>query len=180
MQLTSQQQIEELKKVSGKAKAKLTSSGEAKDGVATLDPNAAPSAKLQLDSLDDAARQIEALTKRIDELDKRCQCGKLNATAAAPAGNYPTVSSVTYGDGGNSSGSLKASYSGGSTGDYQAQSVVYSQPVYSSPVQPTYQSSVSGQCYIDPVTGRQVCNESVSKSQTQSYRRGLFGRRIPN
>ena len=66
MRLTSQEQIEELKKVSGKAKVKLTSSGDEKEGVATLDPNGAPSAKLQLDSLDDAAAQIEALTKQAE------------------------------------------------------------------------------------------------------------------
>jgi hypothetical protein len=183
MQLTSQKQIDELKKVSGKAKAKLTSAGNEKAEVATLDPNAASSAKLQLDSLDDAAAQIEALTKRIDELEKRC---KGMATAAPVSSNYPTVAS---GSGGNSSGSLKA-FSGNSNGSYQSQSVVtysqpvysevtYSQPTYSAPIiQPTYQSTTSSQCYTDPVTGQTVCNQNVQSSQNQSYRIGLFGRKI--
>jgi hypothetical protein len=181
MQLTSQKQIEELKKVSGKAKVKLTSAGDEKEGVATLDPNGAPSAKLQLDSLDDAALQIEALVKRIEELEKRC-----NSFAASA----PKASS-----GGGSTGSLK---SGGSTGTLQASSYeapvysyevqysqpVYSQPTYSAPVysetvqpsQPVFQSSTSSTCYTDPVTGQTVCNRNMSQSSTQPVKRGLFGR----
>ena len=181
MQLTSREQIEELKKVSGKAKVKLTSAGDEKEGVATLDPNGAPSAKLQLDSLDDAAAQIEALVKRIDELEKRC-----NSFASAA----PKVSS------GGSTGSLKLS--GGCTGTLQASSYqapvysyetvqysqpVYSQPIYSTPVyseavsQPVFQSSTSSTCYTDPVTGQTVCNRNMSQSSTQPVKRGLFGGR---
>lgn len=192
MQLTSQSQINELKKVASKAKTKLTFAGDEKDGVATLDPNAAPSAKLQLDSLDDAAAQIEALTKRIDELEKRCK----GMSAAAPAtGNYPSVSS---GSGGNSSGSLK---SGGSTGSLQTssyQAPVYSytvqepvvvnsaavlnyqdQPIYQSqPSQPVFQSSTSSTCY-QTSTGEWVCDKNMSKTTTQQpVRRGLLGRVI--
>lgn len=194
MQLTSQKQIDDLKKVSGKAKAKLTSSGDEKDGVATLDPNAAPSAKLTLDSLDEAAAQIEALAKRIDELEKRC---KSFASAAPAAGNYPSVSS---GSGGNSSGSLKSG--GGSTGTLQASSYSYTvqepvmtnsyevlnyqhSPIYSAPQvvyqsqpsQPVFQSSESNTCYTDPVTGQTVCNRNMSQSSTQPVKRGLFGGR---
>ena len=180
MQLTSQKQIEELKKVSGKAKAKLTSTGDEKDGVATLDPNAAPSAKLSIDSLDDAAAIIEALTKRVEALEAKSK-------------QFASSSSGT--SGGNSSGSLKASFSGNSSGSYQGSyqtysapvysEVTYSQPVYSAPVysapvvQPTYQSTTSEQCYIDPATGQKVCNQSVQSSGVQQYRIGLFGRKIP-
>lgn len=185
MQLTSQKQIEELKKVSTKAKVKLTSAGDEKEGVATLDPNGAPSAKLQLDSLDDAAAQIEALVKRIDELEKRCN----SFASAAPKSS----------SGGGSTGSLKSS-SGGCTGTLQASSYqapvysyetvqysqpAYSQPVYSTPVysetiqpsQPVFQSSESSTCYVDPVTGQTVCNRNMSQSLTQPVKRGLFGGR---
>lgn len=175
MQLASQQQIDELKKVSGKAKTKLTSTGDESSGVATLDPNGAPSAKLQLDSLDDAAAQIEALTKRIEDLEKRCNSFASTQVASSSAGS----------SGGGSTGSLKSS-SGGSTGtlavsSYQAPvysyETVYSTPVYSEtvPSQPIYQSSSSSTCYVDPVTGQTVCNRNMSQSQTQSVRRGLFG-----
>jgi hypothetical protein len=191
MQLTSQKQIDELKKVSGKAKVKLTSSGDEKEGVSTLDPNGAPSAKLQLDSLDDAAAQIEALAKRIDELEKRCNSFASAAPKSSSSG------------GGGSTGSLKSS--GGCTGTLQAssyQAPVYSYavqepvlnnsyevlnyqhpPIYSSPQtvyqsqpsQPVFQSSESNTCYTDPVTA--VCNRNMSQSSTQPVKRGLFGGR---
>jgi hypothetical protein len=197
MQLTSQQQIEELKKVNGKAKAKLTSTGDEKGGVATLDPNGAPTAKLQLDSLDDAAAQIEALTKRIEELEKRC-----NSFASGQV----VASSSAGSSGGGSTGSLKSS-SGGSTGtlavsSYQAPVYSYTvqepvvvnsaavwnyqeTPIYSAPQtvyqsqtsQPVYQSSTSNTCYTDPVTGQTVCNRNMSQSSTQPVKRGLFGGR---
>lgn len=186
MQLASQQQVEELKKVTTKAKTKLTSTGDEKAaGVATLDPNGAPTAKLQLDSLDDAAAQIEALTKRIDELEKRCNSFASAKVASSSAGT----------SGGGSTGSLKSS-SGGSTGtlavsSYQApvysyetmatQPTAYSGTYYAGPAvqsSPVFQSSESNTCYVDPVTGQTVCNRNMSQSSTQSVRRGLFGRII--
>lgn len=173
MQLTSQYQINELKKVTGKARAKLTSAGDNKDGVATLDVNTAPSARLELDSLDDAADQIQALAKRIDELEKRCQCGKTPVSAnAAPA------ASACYVDAnGNTVCPMRAASTVASTSSVSSP-VTYSYPA-------TYQSSQfsgnSSGSFSGGCTGTNAAWQSQSYSvQPQTYRRGFFGRMIAN
>lgn len=199
MQLTSKQQIEELKKVSGKAKAKLTSTSDGKEGVGTLDTENAPSSKLSLDSLDEAAELIEKLQKQVAALDERCQCGKLNATSA-PKSNYQAVSStVSYGSSGvsasgaGSTGSktfAASSVSYGSSGTAAA-TPVYSQVTYSQPVyeQPIYSPPVPMPPVSSPVPvsstyscfdqyGNPVpCNQS-SQPATSSKQRWYFGKNL--
>lgn len=171
-QSASESQITRLQTLESKLKAKLTSTPKAEvDGVGTLDTENAPSATLTLDTLDEAAEQIMALQKRIDELEKRC-----NSFASAK----PTYQSVSSGSSYGSTGGVSSSGSG-CTGGVSVASYsqpVYSQPVYSQPVysETVYQSTpvrAAPQC-VDQYGNVVPCNKTTST--TSQPRKGLLGR----
>lgn len=165
----TQSQLDSLTSLESKLRTRLVTTPPQGD-LSTLDVNTAPEASLVLDSLDDAARQIMALQKRIEALE---------AKSALKASNYPAAS-TSSGNGSTggvssngSTGGVSNGSSGGTSTNYSQ--AVYSAPVvYSTPVATRYYPLTSGQsnCYYDS-NGNLVCSQSSSSYST--VRRGLFG-----
>lgn len=167
----TQSQLDSLTSLESKLRTRLVTTPP-KGDVGTLDVNTAPEASLVLDSLDDAAKQIMALQKRIEALE---------AKSALKASNYPAVS-TSSGNGNGSTGGVSSNGSSGGTSTNYSQAVYSAPVIYSAPVAaPQYYSApMASNCYYDS-NGNLVCDRSVAGNlRNASYsnstvRRGLFG-----